>query len=109
MARMNVAKTERNSQIKRDRRKILALLRTIFPGWMRGEELYLHVLDSNPLYDRVLCVKDLTYLNLKGYIRFRGEHNLDARTVSVKQCEFSLTATGSEVAEEILADPALDI
>ena len=104
-----MAKTETNSQIKRDRRTVLATLRTIYPRWMAGEELYLIVLDCNPEYDRRLLVKDLTYLNEKGYVAWKGAENIDRRTISVKDCVFRLTAPGTDIANGLVEDPTLEI
>lgn len=102
-------RTERNNQIRRDRRGIIAGLRLIYPGWMNGEELYLLLLDSNPSYDRVIAVRDLAYLVERGLIEYRGRNRIDERTVSVQRCEFRLTADGCDVADRIIDDPRLEV
>jgi hypothetical protein len=104
-----MAKTEANSQIKRDRRTVLATLRMIYPRWMDGEELYLIVLNCNPEYDRRLLVKDLSYLNEKDYVAWKGADNLDAKTISVKACIFRLTAAGTDIANGLVDDPTLEV
>ena len=104
-----MAKTLHNSQIKRDRRSLLGALRTVYPGWMEGEELYLLIVDVNPEYDRRICVKDLFYLNEKGYLRFKGNAGIDVHTISVKNCLFQLTAKGTEVADRLVDDPTLEV
>lgn len=104
-----MAKTVRNSQIKRDRRGIMALLRMCYPGSMEGEELYLTIADSNPAYERTFLVKDMNYLHEKGYATFKGNAGIDVMRISVQDCQFRLTAKGTEVADRIVDDPALDI
>lgn len=104
-----MAKTERNSRIKRDRRAIIAALRMIYPGSMEGEELFRIVLDANPEYTRVFLVRDCTYLNEKDYVKFRGNAGIDVMRISVQHCQFSLTAKGTDVADQLIEDPTLDI
>ncbi len=103
-----MAKTFRNTQIKRDRRKVLDTLRMWYPGWLSGEEVFEVVLATNPEYDRRYLVKDAHYLNEKGYLKFRHKQGFDIRNVNVKDCEYSLTANGSDVADRIMDDPTLD-
>ncbi len=104
-----MAKTLRNSQIRRDRRGIMALLRMCYPGSMEGEEVYTTIVDSNPTYERSYLVKDMNYLHEKGYVSFRGNAGIDVMRISVQDCSFKLTAKGTEVADQIVDDPALDI
>lgn len=102
--------THRNSKIKRDRRAILSALRMAYPGSLGGEELYLIILDGNPEYDRRFLVKDLFYLNDKGYVKFKGAHKIDVATIRAdNEHLYSLTARGTEVADQIVEDPALEI
>lgn len=104
-----MAKTLRNTQIKRDRRAILASLNLIFPRWMEGEELYRIILDGNPEYDRRFLVRDANYLNEKSYLAFKGNAGIDVHSISVKDCMFKLTAAGTDVANQMVDDPTLDI
>lgn len=105
-----MAKTAQNSQIKRDRRNILATLNMIYPGTMSGEELYLILIDANPTYTRVYLAKDLHYLNEKMYVGVKGAHGIDAVGLRVTQDHlYFLTARGTEVAQQIVDDPALEI
>jgi hypothetical protein len=100
---------ERAGRIIRDRRRIVNTLRMVYPGWMPGEELFLILLDGNPEYDRRCLVKDATYLNEKGYLMFRGSAGIEARVVSVRNCEFRLTAAGTDVADRLVKDPTLEL
>lgn len=104
-----MAKTTDNKQIKRDRRTLLGGLRYVYPKWMEGEELYLLVVDVNPEYKRNLCVRDLFYLNEKGYLRFKGNAGIDVQHISVADCVFQLTAKGTEVADRLVDDPTLEV
>lgn len=104
-----MAKTERNLQIKRDRRHVAQILNMIYPGHMDGEEIYRTMLDMNPSYTRNALVKDMNYLREKGYIGFRRADGTDAHSISVKDCQFRLTAAGTDVANQIVDDPAMDI
>lgn len=100
---------ERAARIIRDRRRIISTLRMIWPGWMPGEELYLILVDGNPEYDRRVLVKDATYLNEKGYVMFRGAAGIAAQAVSVRNCEFRLTAKGTDIADRLITDPTMEL
>lgn len=105
-----MAKTAQNSQIKRDRRNILATLNMVYPGSMDGEELYLILIDANPIYTRVFLAKDLHYLNEKMYLNVKGAHGIDAVGMRVTRDHlYFLTFKGTEVAQLIVDDPALEI
>lgn len=105
-----MAKTLRNSQIKRDRRNILATLNTVYAGSMNGEELFLILLDANPNYERRFLAKDLHYLSEKEYLKCKGAHGVDVVGLRVdKDHLYYLTYKGNEVAEAIVSDPALEI
>lgn len=101
--------TERAARIKRDRRRLIGTLGMCYPGWMPGEELYRILIDGNPEYDRRCLVKDATYLCEKGHLMFRGAGGIEARSVSVGNCEFRLTAGGKDVADQIVFDPTLEV
>lgn len=105
-----MANTHHNSQIKRDRRAILSALRMTYPGSLGGEDLYLVLIDGNPEYRRTFLSKDLHYLNEKGYLKFKGAHKIDVPSIRVdNEHLYSLTAKGTEVADQIVDDPALEI
>ncbi len=104
-----MAKTERNKRIKQNRRSIMVTLRLQYPRFVEGESVYLDVLDSDSEYDRVLCVRDLNYLYEKGYVEYKGNAGIDVYSISVKNCVFKMTAKGTEVADQLADDPALDL
>lgn len=101
--------THRASQIKRDRRGIIATLAMIYPGAMPGEELFRIILDRNPAYERTLMVKDCYYLRERGYLEFLDSRGRVAERMSVADCLFRLTAAGTDVGNEIARDPMLEI
>jgi hypothetical protein len=100
---------ERAARIKRDRRHIVAALRQVYPGWLKGEELFLCILDLNPEYDRRLLVKDLNYLSEKGYVAWKGNEQIDEPNISVKRCAFKATALGTELADKLVKDPTMEV
>jgi len=104
-----MAKTLRNLKIQRDRRHVVATLNMIFPGYMDGEELYRTVLDMNPEYTRSFLAKDLHYLRDKGYLTHRRRDGTDEPGITIRECQFKLTADGTDVANKFVDDPALDI
>lgn len=104
-----MAKTLRNSQIKRDRRTILAALNLCYPGSMPLAELFDVVLDCNPSYERGLLVKDAIYLCQKGYLMISRNDGTEQRGVSVDACKAVLTASGTDVANQLVDDPTLDV
>lgn len=101
--------TERNSRIKRDRRTLLGALNTVYPGSIPGEELFRIVLGVNPEYARTFLVRDMYYLNGKGYVGFKGLHGIDANRITVADCAFFLTPVGTDVANQMVTDPTLDV
>jgi len=100
---------ERNSRIKRDRRTLIGALNMVWPGSLPGEELFMIVLAVNPEYTRTFLVRDMTYLNAKGYAGFKGLHGIDAMRITVADCAFFLTAAGTDVANQMVIDPTLDV
>lgn len=106
---MSDSPAQRASQIKRDRRALIALLAMVYPGSMAGEELFRHLLNENPEYSRRFLTKDLYYLQEKGYLTFIGRGGVAVQRITIADCAFRLTAAGTDVANEIARDPALEI
>jgi len=104
-----MAKDERAAGIMRDRRAILATLNMCFPGSMPGEELFRLLLDVNPEYTRTLMIRDMKYLNEKGYVGFRGAYGIEAMQMTVRDCLFFLTAKGTDVANRLVDDTTLQV
>lgn len=104
-----MAKTPENTQIKRDRRHIVHVLNMCYPGFVDGEEVYRTVVDMNPSYTRVYCVKDMNYLHEMGYVNWRRADGCERLNISVKECQFKLTATGTNLANRLIDDPAISI
>ncbi len=94
-------------KIKQCRNHILDNLDMVYPSGMTTKGLYLTVCHIDPLYDRNLFGKDVTYLHEKGYVTYvddkiGGMPDFDKKVVK-------LTAQGKEIAEQTRNDPALDI
>lgn len=106
---MTDSPAHRASQIKRDRRALIALLAMVYPGSMAGEELFRLIVDENPEYSRRFMTKDLYYLHEKGYLSFLGRGGVAVQRMTIAECAFRLTAAGTDVANEIARDPALEI
>jgi hypothetical protein len=104
-----VAKTIANSQIKRDRRVILAALNMCWPGSMPGEELFAIILDGNPEYTRTFLVRDLVYLRAKGYLAISRLDGLTLDSIQVDAIKSVLTADGTDVANQLRGDPTLEV
>lgn len=104
-----MAKTIGNSRIRRDRRTILAALNMCFPGSLDGEELFAVVLDGNPEYARTFLVRDLVYLRDKGYLGVKRIDGTVVRAIEIRACKFALTAAGTDVANQLVDDPTLEV
>ena len=104
-----MAKTARNSQIKRDRRTVLAAMNMCYPGSMPLEEIYAVVLDGNPEYSRSFLIRDVMYFADKGYIVISRIDGTRLSNVSVEKCKAVLTALGTDVANQLVDDPTLDV
>jgi hypothetical protein len=102
-------KTERNSQIKRDRRAVMSHLNMCWPGTMPLEELFLVMIESNPQYERKYLARDVIYLQAKGYVEITRIDGNTLTNVSVEKCKVVLTAAGTDVANQFIDDPTLDV
>jgi hypothetical protein len=104
-----MAKTDKNLRIKRDRRAIMASLNMCYPGSLPGDELFNIVLDGNPEYTRTFLIRDWFYLRDKKYIEITRIDGTTMRNVSVDLCKCVLTAAGTDVANQLVDDPTLDV
>lgn len=96
--------------IRGQRNCILSNLCVIYPGSIAGEQLYMVMIGSFPEYNRLNCVKDLTYLEQKGYVL--RKHPLTGKAApgcEWKEAMWCLTARGNEVANDLVDDPALEV
>ena len=101
--------TERAFIICQQRNSLLSSLCIVSPGSVRGEDLFLSMLRAFPDYTRTLCVKDLFYLEEKGYVvRKNPLTRKPDTTAEWGTALWSLTASGNEIANDLIDDPALE-
>ena len=94
------------TRIKQQRGFLLTNLNLFYPSPVQLGSLY-RTLCEDPLYNRALYKKDITYFQQKGYIEFvddaiGGADEFDKKVVR-------LSAKGKEIAEQTMTDPALEI
>lgn len=101
-------KDERALEISEDIKNVLGILNTRYPNFIRGETIYKAMLAVNVEYTKQRLIRDLSFLNEKGYAKYRGNRGLEAEGVSVNDCSFALTAVGFQVANGLTEDKALE-
>lgn len=101
---------ERRTAIIEQRNSLLSRLNACYPGSLRGDQLYRILLALFPDYTKTNCIKDLYYLEEKGYIERRSHvAGRISRETAWGAAYWKLTTRGNEIANEILQDPALEI
>lgn len=100
---------DRRLMIIENRNSILSRLGAVYPGSISGETLYRVLLGMFPDYDRRCMVKDLYYLQEKGYVRRREKGSRKDRDEAWHEAYWALTAAGNEVANRLIEDPALEV
>lgn len=102
-------------QIKRIRNEILVALKVIYPAALQAEQLMRTLLVLFPTLEFEHLKRDLHYLCAKGYLDrviADGENTCNAGLPDVltpwRRRWFRLTASGVEVAERCIQDPALE-
>lgn len=104
-----MAKTERALRITEDLKNIIEALNTRYPNFISGDTLYRCLLAVSTDYTKTRMIRDMTYLNGKGYVMFKGRHGVEAMTISVNDCAFALSPQGWELANRLADDPTLDL
>lgn len=104
-----MAKDERALGITEDIKQVLGILNLRYPNWVPGETVYRTVIGISPEYTKRRAIRDLTYLNEKGLVKFKGLHGVDAMTITVNDCAFALSAKGFELANRLADDPSLNL
>ena len=100
-----MAKNLESNAIKRVRQYILNGLNLIYPSAMLLGQLFRTVVANDPTYQWGQFEKDIFYLMEKNYIEFGA----DCFETPFKKKIAKLTATGKEIADDVLDDPALEI
>ena len=93
-------------RIKQARGRLLTNLNLFYPSPVTLTTLYRTVCDD-PLYNKSLFCKDISYFAQKGYIEFIDERLGGSDDFYKKVC--TLTARGKEIAEGTQTDEALEI
>jgi hypothetical protein len=100
---------KRAVDISEDVKLVLGVLNMRYPNFVPGQTIYKAVLSVSTDYNQTRCRRDLSYLNEKGYVKFKGLHGIDAMTININDCAFALTDDGFEVANRLTDDKALDV
>jgi len=95
--------------IRECRNLLLDTLRAVYPGSLTGRSLYRIILGSFPEYSETYALRDLYYLEEKGYIIRKGELGRVDPATEWKKATWSLTAKGNEKANDLINDPALEV
>jgi len=104
--------SERAIALKQHRNAILSCLRACWPGTLPGKELYRIMIDRWPDYERLFCSKDLAYLEGKGYAERKHPVTRKVTTdpeLKWHEADWHLTIRGTEVADQVYDDPALEV
>jgi len=100
---------ERAELIREQRNALMSTLCACYPGAFEGEKLFRVMLGIFPDYTRSFAVKDLFYLEAKGYVQRLNRLGQVDKTQSWSTARWRLTATGNEVANRLVEDPALEV
>lgn len=103
-----MGRDERAVAITEDIKHVLGVLNMRYPNWVPGETVFRAVLSVSTDYTKQRCRRDLSYLNEKGYVKFKGLYGIDAMAIAVNDCAFCLTEKGFEIANRLVADQALE-
>ena len=96
-------------QIKRIRNEILVALKVLYPAALQAAQLMRSLLVLFPALEFDQLRRDLHYLTDKGYIgRVAADSEGDAGLTPWRKRWFRLTATGMELADRCIQDPAFD-
>ena len=97
------------TQIKRIRNEALVALKVVYPAALRADRLLRSLLVLFPTLEFDHLRRDLHYLSEKGYLeRVVPDSESGNGTTPWRRRWFRLTATGTEVADCCITDPALE-
>lgn len=100
---------ERALAIQEDLKLVLGVLNMRYPNFVPGETVYRTVMSVSTEYTKHKLIRDMTYLNEKGYVKYRGLHGLDAANITVNACAFALTYHGFEIANRLAEDKTINV
>ena len=93
--------------IRTQRRILMQCLNTLFPRKAFIKTLWWAAIYIEPTYERAMFIKDIFYLEKKGYVRIT-ENTLN-EGCKLDDRFILLTAEGKEIAERTMDDPAMKI
>jgi hypothetical protein len=98
------------SRIKQIRGEILVAMKMLYPAAIQADQLLRSLLAIFPHLEWDYLRKDLSYLTEKGYLkRVVWEQEVDPALTPWRKRYFRLTASGVEVADRCVQDPALEV
>jgi hypothetical protein len=96
-------------EIKRIRNELLVALKVVYPAALQADQLLRSLLVLFPSLEFEQVKRDLHYLGAKGYIERVSTDSENDATMTPWRCRwFRLTATGMELADRCIRDPALE-
>lgn len=99
---------ERALEISEDLKNVVGVLNMRYPHYIRGETVFNAMIATNTEYTKQRLIRDLSYLNEKGYAKFRGNQGIEVPAITINGCSFALTASGFELANGLKQDKALE-
>lgn len=102
--------SDQADMIIEQRNLLLSNMAIFYPNARSGESWFEMMLGPFPSYTRRHCLRDLAYLESKGYIETPAAgRRKPAAGTPWNERYWRLTAGGLEVAQKITEDPALEI
>ena len=97
------------AEIKRIRNELLVALKVVYPAALQGDHLLRTLLVLFPTLEFEHVKRDLCYLTEKKYVeRAVVELPEEVSAMTWRRRWFRLTATGLELADRCIRDPALE-
>jgi hypothetical protein len=93
--------------IRTARRILMQSLNSSFPAKTYVKTLWGNAIYIEPTYDKEMFVKDIFYLQKKGYLELT--ENVLTQGSKLFDKFILLTAEGKEIAEQTMSDPALEL
>jgi hypothetical protein len=104
---MHPTESAESISIRTQRRILMQSLNILFPRKALIQTLWNNAVYVEPTYERELFIKDIFYLEKKGYVEITCNPMQTPRSLNDKY--IVLTAEGKEIAEQTMMDPALKI
>ena len=103
-----MANGRRTLLIKRVRREVLVAMKTVYPAALQADQIMRSLLPLFPALEFDQLKRDLHYLWDKAYIyRVVSDRESDPKLTPWRRRWFRLAATGVEIADRCVTDPAL--